>query len=111
MFQKQIDEQEPVNITAGFCQQASLLKITLGYATYKHSAIRLFAMEQIGPHPPQVWRTFWVSRESALDAADGLCADASQYLDMASPKWRPSEDLDFDDFREHLKAFLENSMH
>ena len=71
----------------------------------------LFAMEQIGANQPQLWRRFWVSRESALHYAEVLCADAAQYLDMVSPKWRPAEDLDFDDFQEHLKAYLENSMH
>lgn len=104
-------EQEPLAVATGFCQQAAALKITLGYATYKHGGIMLFAMEQVGHNPPQPWRRFWVTKESALRAAEGLCADAALYLDMVSNKWRPAEDLDFDDFQEHLKAYIENSMH
>lgn len=106
-----MEADEYVSVATGFCQQAAYLKITLGYAAKSTGPISLFAVEQHGAGPHQPWRKFQVSREAALRAAEELCADAAQYLDMVSHKWRPSEDLDFDDFQEHLKAYLENSMH
>jgi len=102
---------EPTGIATGFCQQAGPLKITLGYATYSHEGLMLFAVENWGANPSQPWRRFWVPRETAVAAAQELCDDAAQYLNMVTTHWRPTEDLDFDDFVEHIRAFVEGSMH
>lgn len=103
--------QDPIMVCSGFCQAAGPLKIVLGYSVYSHGGIMLFAMEQMFANAPVLWRRFWVTRESAVSQAGSLCDDAAQYLDTVSPRWRPAEDLDFDDFTEHLRAFIEGSMH
>lgn len=106
-----METEDTTVMASGFCQKALNLKITLGYSTNSAGGITLVAVEQRNAGVQQPWRKFQVSRENALKAAEELCADAAQYLDTVSQKWRPSEDLDFDDFQEHLRAFLDNSMH
>jgi hypothetical protein len=103
--------QEEIQWSAGFCQQAAYLKISLYYGVMPDSSIALFAMEQMGTGPPQLWRKFLAPRHAAVRAAQGLCADAALYLDGVSSAWRPSEDLDFDDFIEHIRLHVEGGMH
>jgi len=106
-----VEQLTEIRWSAGFCQQAAYLKISLCYGVMPDSSIVLFAMEQLGTGPPQPWRKFLVPRHAAVSAARALCSDAAQYLDMVSDRWRPSEDLDFDDFIEHLRLQVEGGMH
>ncbi len=101
----------PTSMVTGFTQQAFALKIVLGYMTLPDESLMLFAYEQWTGKEPVMWRKFLVPQHSALKSAESLCDDASRYLDMVSTKWRPSEDLDFDDFMEHLRLHVEGGMH
>lgn len=100
----------PETVVSGFTQQALALKIDMGYMTFSWGGLMLFAMEQWADRSPVVWRKLWVTRSSALGQARQLCADASRYLDTVSTRWRPVEDLDFDDFIEHLRLHIEGGM-
>lgn len=51
---------------------------------------------------PQIWRQFTTPNNAAVEAAVELAADAQEYLGMVNAPQRPSEDLDFDDFLEHV---------
>lgn len=108
---QEFGEQPPTTVVAGFSQKAGLLQVTLGYATFPHGVLLLFAQERVADREPVLWRRFWVSRTNAVAEARKLCNDAARYLDMVSTKWRPSEDLDFDDFIEHLRLHVEGGMH
>lgn len=102
---------EPRAVTTGFVQATFGLKVELGYCVFPGEGLKLIALECLGYGPPKLWKSFWVSRESAVLQALGLVADAQQYLDTVSMKRRPSEDLDYDDFIEHLRLYLVGGMH
>lgn len=104
------DQLVPAHQCFGFKASAGGLKLTLGYATFESGQVLLFCCEQIMAQPMQMWRRFWVSRESALEEAENLCADAEEYLDAVCLVRRPSEDLGMDDFLEHLKLRLSNEL-
>lgn len=108
---EELGTEPPVTIVTGFKQQTYTLQITLGYVTFSHGGLMLLAMEQWGANPPALWRRFWVTKQGAVRAAKRLRDDAAQYLDMVSTKWRPSEDLSFDDFIEHIRLHVEGGMH
>jgi hypothetical protein len=102
---------EPLSIVMDFKHQAYALRITLGYMTFPHSGLMLFAMEQWGDRPPVLWRKFWVTNKGAVRAANRLAIDACEYLNTVSKNWRPAEDLNFDDFIEHIRLHVEGGMH
>lgn len=108
---EELGAAKPVTVVADFTQQAHVLKITLGYMTFPHSGLMLLAMEQWVDRPPTIWRKLWVTRSGAVRAAERLRDDATKYLDMVTTKWRPTEDLNFDDFLEHLRLHVEGGMH
>ena len=85
------------------------LKLHLGYRAGASGPVNLFCMEQIGAAPLTMWRNFWVSREAAEEAAENLCAEADDYLDSFESPRRPHEDLDMDDYLEHLRTRVANS--
>ena len=104
-------EGPPLTVVTGFSQKAFGLQVVLGYMTYGHAGLVLFATERMADKEPTVWRRYWVTEENAVREAQKLARDAATYLDMVSPRWRPAEDLDFDDFIEHIRLHVEGGMH
>lgn len=101
----------PLSVVTGFKQAVGNIEVTLGYAMYPH-AVRLFSLLQMtSQSPPQLWRSHWTSKEAAMDSAMQLAAEGEEYLDSFKAPRRPAEDLDFDDFFEHLYARLNNELH
>lgn len=104
------ESQPPLAAVNGFKAAVGQVVVTLGYAVYPH-AILLFAhltMPAGGTHP---WRYHWTSKEAAMEAAEQLAAECDEYLDAFNAPRRPVEDLDFEDFLEHLHARLNNELH
>jgi len=93
----------------GFRAKAANLELILGYALHRNGLVELYCSERIGTQSPTVWRNFMTTRTSALDAAECLCADVEEYLDQVRSPRRPSEDLDLDDFLEHLGLAINNN--
>jgi hypothetical protein len=79
----------------------------LGYATFSEGAVLLFVYESLPQRPLTVWRTVWTTPDSLDRSAEDLLADVNEYLDMVGPQ-RPSEDLDMNDFFEHLTLGASN---
>lgn len=102
---------EPTHFAAGFRASAGYLKLNLGYFIYPHGTVLLFVQEQLQTNPPSIWRSFFTTKQSAVKVAEDLCADAQDYIDNVGVPQRPHEDLDFDDYLEHLKARLNNELH
>lgn len=94
----------------GFTVAAGNLVIRLGYKV-QNAGVLLFAYTQIGDATPQVWRQFMAPPESAIEAAMALAADAEDYALSTGHPLRPNEDLDLDDFIEHLSLNVTGEMH
>lgn len=86
------------------------IEVDLGYAIYPE-AIMLFSLLKMGAPPYQQWRQHWTSYEAALDAAESLAAEAEAYLESFNAPFRPAEDLDYDDFLEHLSTRINKEFH
>ena len=94
----------------GFTVAAGSLVVRLGYKM-QPSGVLLFAYTQIGDASPQPWRQFLAPPESAVEAAMSLAADAEDYAISTGCALRPNEDLDLDDFIEHLRLSVAGEMH
>lgn len=95
----------------GFTAKASNLLLTLGYATYGNGVVLLYVREQIGPAPPATWRAIWTTRECAVELAEALCSDVEDYLNSLRMPWRPVEDLEMEDYLEHMTLRLSGQFH
>jgi hypothetical protein len=94
----------------GFRQASGLVEIRVGYVL-AGGVVGLFAVLVLPGAAPQVWRQFWAPRAEAMDAAAELCADCMEYLTKFPLPIRPVEDLDYDDFLEHLYCRLNGELH
>lgn len=94
----------------GFTLAAGNLVIRLGYRD-NGATVTLFATTQVGASPPQMWRQFEAPKASAVGAAERLVIDATEYAYSSGGLIRPSEDLDFRDFVEHLSAKIQGELH
>jgi hypothetical protein len=104
-------EGKPPLFTAyGFCLCSANLKIYFTYAVYKEGVL-LACTERIGDNEPSLWRRHWTSIEAAVEAAEVLVGDAEDYIEMYRLPVRPYEDLDGDDFIQHLHMRLNNELH
>lgn len=103
--------REPLYNVRGFTAKATNLHINLGYAVYEGGSVLLYALETIGGGAPTQWRLLWTTKERALDMAESLCADVEEYLDSMRMPWRPVEDLDMDDYIEHLRTRIAGTFH
>lgn len=98
------------NVAAyGFTMTAGSLVVRLGHRL-QHNGVLLFATTQVGDAAPQMWRNFMVTRESAVEQAIALASDAEDYLLSTGGLVRPVEDLNFDDFIEHVGLTVNGEM-
>lgn len=102
------EQQQPTHNCYGFRASGGNLKLSLGYAVYTTGQVLLYCYEKLGPQDPQLWRRFYTSKESAVDAAEELCDDVEEYLDSFCNIRRPVEDFGLDDFLMHLQTRLKN---
>ncbi len=95
----------------GFRISSATVQVWLGYRVYGNR-VELFAATQVAGTPPVNWRNFTTTRQQALREAEILCDDAEAYLVVGlNQTLKPVEDLDFDDFLNHLELSLKNAMH
>lgn len=103
--------QEKLAPVYGFRLVGGNVTISLTYAVVG-SAVMLVAATKIGDQETPIWRHFWSPKSSAVAAAEDLAASAEEYLfETLRLAPRPDEDLDFDDFVEHLRLRLAGEFH
>lgn len=95
--------------TYGFTLAAGNLVIRLGYKV-EGNLVTLFATTQVASNPPQMWRQFQAPKASAVEAAHNLAGEACDYAESTGGLIRPYEDLDLDDFIEHLTLTVQGEM-
>lgn len=87
------------------------LVAVVGYLI-KGEQVEMFATLVPGVGSPVAWRHFFTPKSSALDEAAQLCADVEEYvIGELGIKVRDVEDLDFDDFLEHLELNINHAFH
>lgn len=102
--------KEPLHAAAGFTMSCGNLKLFFAYALYAEGVL-LLCYEKIGDAGATPWRRHWTSIEAAVDAAENLVGDAEEYVETLGGHTRPVEDLDVDDFIQHLHMRLNNELH
>lgn len=102
--------KEPIASAYGFTLAGVLFKLHLGYVLYKEGVL-LYCTEKYADNEIQVWRRHWASYEAAVASAENLAGDAEDYFESLRIIARPDEDLNFDDFLEHLALRLNNGFH
>lgn len=100
---------DPESAVYGFTLAAGNLVIRLGHVV-KPNYVALFATTQIADAEPMMWRQFTCPRSSAVEAAERLAGDAEEYATATRGLIRPTEDLDFDDFVEHLALTISGEL-
>jgi len=101
----------PKHASGGFRLVGGNVTIMLGYAVYDEGVL-LHAITKIGDQNPDLWRRYWTSHDVAVASAEELVEDAEYYLfNVLGLRPRPVEDLDLDDFIEHLQARLDGGLH
>lgn len=98
----------PDSACSGFRLSSGGLSFTFGYAIWS-GAVLLYCIQQIRPNPPTICRRFWTSKEAACDAAEDLVGAIYEFADSAGINVSMEEDLNVDDFIEHLHLRLENA--
>ena len=105
------EAREPDFNAYGFMAVRGTVQIYLGYAVFGN-AVLLYCNERIADNQTRQWLRFWTTRESAIEQAEGMCSDVEDYLmSYGHMPARPIEDLDMDDFINHLKARLNDELH
>ena len=104
------ENEAPVGHTLCFKLTAGTLKFELGYVMYK-AGVLLLCTEKIGEQSATLWRRHWVSKEAAVRSAENLITETGDYIDMLGLRERPYEDLDVDDFLEHLRLNVAGLFH
>lgn len=95
----------------GFRMASATVAVSPYYEIFGNRVV-LGAWIYVAGAPPAQWRRFETPRESAIDQAIELCLDIEEYLvDGLNQVPRPVEDLDLDDFIDHLEMRLTNAMH
>jgi hypothetical protein len=102
--------REPLAWVTGFRQASGVVSISLGYAVYPE-AVLLFSTINLPNTPPQLWHQYWTSYVEAERMAESLAGEAEEYLRRFSLPMRPTEDLDYDDFIQHLHTRINNVFH
>jgi hypothetical protein len=103
-------DEPPIATVGGFTLASGHIAITLGYALYKE-AVLLHSHLHMPNSEPKLWRYHWTSYIEAERMAENLAAESEEYLRKFQLPIRPNEDLDFDDFIDHLHARLNNELH
>lgn len=102
---------KPLHFASGFTINGGNVTVRLTYLIYAEGVL-LFSTVQIGAQPVQTWRRYWTSHVGAVESAENMCADAHEYITKTwGMRPRGEEDLDLDDFIEHLSARLNNELH
>lgn len=103
--------KEPEHSAGGFLLVGGNVIVSLGYAVYPQGVL-LLATTKIGAQEPLLWRRHWSSKMAAVEAAENLAGDAEAYIcETLGLIPRPVEDLDLDDFIQHLSMRLNNELH
>lgn len=100
----------PQSSTLGFKLVAGTLQFELGYQIYP-AGVLLLCVEKIGSNEATLWRRHWASKEEAVRSAENLVAETYDYIEMLGVQERPYEDLNCDDFLEHLRLNLAGLLH
>ena len=102
--------REPTHVASGFKVSGGMLAIHAAYAIYPEAVLLVSYLES--PSGKSPWRRVWAPRGSAVEVAESLAGAAEHYLtaDLGLTA-RPIEDLDLDDFIEHLSLRLNNALH
>lgn len=105
------ESKPPLHTAVGFLISGGAVTVNLGYQVYP-GAIRLMAFIRIGGMEPQLWRQHWTSKMAAVEAAENLAADAEEYItETLGLTPRQVEDLDLDDFVQHVHMRVHNELH
>jgi len=105
------EKAQPRHSAGGFRLVGGNMTIMLGYAVYDEGVL-LHAVTKVGDQAPDLWRRFWASHDVAVASAEEMVDDAEHYMfNTLGLRPRPIEDLDLDDFIEHLQARLEGGLH
>lgn len=103
--------ETPEHDAHGFRLVGGNVTVLLGYAAYR-GGILLYSLVQIGDQQYKPWRRHWASREAAVESAESLAGDAYEYItETLGQRPREIEDLDLDDFVEHVRLRTENAFH
>jgi hypothetical protein len=104
------ESSEPTHFARGFRVSGAMLTIHAAYAIYPQGVLLLTYLET--PQGTNPWQRVWTPRENAVEAAENLAGAAEHYLtaDLGITP-RPVEDLDLDDFIEHLSLRLNHALH
>lgn len=103
------ESKAPIFDCDGFLAAKGLLVIKVGYADFG-GPVLLYAIECISD-TRRIWRKRWTHREVAARDAEDLVADIEEYLDQINAVQRPSEDLDLDDFIQHITERYNHGLH
>ena len=98
------------HFAGGFRIAAGHLKLIFGYGIRHNGTITIVVLEVLAG-VTSVWREVHTTRDAAVECAESLCADAQEYIDNCQFPQRPYEDLDLDDFIEHLHMRLNHELH
>ncbi len=105
-----MNSPEPLKLTHGFKAKAGHCLINLGYTIRPSGIVTLFAFIKFGTMDYEPWREFQCGAESAVSQAMAMARDAIAFLGTQGPA-REVEDLDFDDFIQHLSANINKELH
>ncbi len=96
----------------GFTAVRGGMQIFLGYVTTATGPVCVYANEKIGDMALRPWLQRWVPREKAHAAAQALCQEVEDYLaSFRGMVSRPVENLDMDDFIEHIRIRTQHDFH
>ena len=90
----------------GFRLGGPTVEVILGYSDYGKQLL-LMSFIHVLNNPLTSWRSIWVTRESAVEQADMLAGEAEAYIEDLGITVRPTENLDYDDFVEHIRLRVE----
>lgn len=105
------ETKPPLHSAGGFLMVAGNVWISMGYAVFKEGVL-LQSYTRIGDNQPQPWLRHWTSHLAAVEMAELMVCNAEEYLgETLGQAIREVEDLDGDDFIEHLRIRLANEFH
>lgn len=95
-----------------FRAASGLIEVHLTY--WLHERGVLLAAVIVPPQAPsRVWLRHWASHIEAVRSAENLCGEAVEYLRSMTGglPLRETEDLDYDDFLDHLATRMNGEFH
>lgn len=103
------ESRKPQHDCGGFKLVAGLLELEAGYADFG-GPVLLYIIETING-TRRIWRRVWTHRTVAHEEAEGLVGDAEEYVESLQLIARPVEDLDLDDYIQHITERYQNGLH